>query len=143
MQLPTSQPSGKPRVLYRRVALCIVFLWFAVGGVGHFVAPAFFLKIVPPGLPWRLAAVYISGFFELTGALALRRMKYRRAAGIGLICLTVAVTPANVYMWLNAELFPTVPEILLSARLILQAFLLWLIWWSTQASDTIVTTQIR
>jgi uncharacterized membrane protein len=130
-------------VTYKKIALFVVFLWFAIGGVGHFVAPAFFLKIVPPGLPWRVEAVYISGFFELTGALALLRIKYRRAAGIGLVCLTIAVTPANVYMWLNPQLFPTVPEILLSARLILQIFLVWLILWSTQPTPTTVTTRIR
>lgn len=121
--------------LYKKSALSIVFLWFAIGGVGHFAAPNFFLKIVPPGLPLRLEAVYLSGFFELVGAFALLRMKYRHVAGIGLICLTLAVTPANVYMWRNPQLFLEVPEILLLARLIVQVFLVWLIWWSTQPTD--------
>ena len=116
---------------HKKIALSIVFLWFAIGGTGHFLAPDFFLKIVPPALPMRLPAVYLSGLFELVGALALLHTKYRRAAGIGLMCLSIAVTPANVYMWQHPELFPQVPEALLLMRLVLQAFLLWLIWWST------------
>ncbi len=117
---------------YKRVALAVIFIWFMAGGIGHFIAPEFFLKIVPPTLPFRLQAVYISGFFELLGALALLSARYRRAAGIGLCLLTVAVTPANIYMWANSHLFPSVPEIILSLRLVLQLVLLATIWWATQ-----------
>jgi uncharacterized membrane protein len=116
----------------RKLVLMLVFLWFAVGGVGHFLAPDFFMKIIPPDLPYRLEAVYVSGFFELLGAAALLITVLRRPAGIGLIVLTVAVTPANVYMWANPGLFPAIPEALLALRLVLQAVLLGAIWWSTQ-----------
>ena len=122
-------------MLYKKFALSAVFLWFAIGSIAHFVVPDFFLKIIPPSLPLRLQAVYVSGFFELMGALALPHMTYRRAAGIGLICLTIAVTPANVYMWLYPELFPSVPEVLLWMRLVLQVLLLWLIGWATGPSQ--------
>jgi uncharacterized membrane protein len=117
----------------RNIALAFVFLWFAIGGVAHFVLPDFFLKIVPPDLPLRMEAVYISGFFELLGAAALLHGPLRRAAGLGLFLLVIVVTPANVYMWRHAGLFPEIPQILLALRLILQVLLLALIWWSTQA----------
>ena len=116
----------------RKLVLTLVFLWFAVGGAGHFLAPDFFMKIIPPALPYRLEAVYISGFFELLGAAALLITVLRRPAGIGLIALTVAVTPANVYMWANPGLFPAIPEVLLALRLVLQIALMGAIWWSTQ-----------
>jgi uncharacterized membrane protein len=116
----------------KKWVLVLVFAWFSIGGAGHFLAPAFFMKIVPPGLPYRLEAVYISGLFELLGAAALLVPALRRMAGIGLIALTVAVTPANVYMWANPGLFPAIPEILLGLRLVLQALLLAAIWWVTQ-----------
>lgn len=115
----------------KKLALAFVFIWFVVGGFSHLVAPEFFLKIVPPSLPLRIQAVYISGFFELMGAFGLLILKCRRAAGIGLMVLTVAVTPANIYMWLNPQLFPTIPETLLAARLLVQLILLALIWWAT------------
>ncbi|KAF3996314.1 DoxX family protein [Glaciimonas immobilis] len=118
-------------MLYKRIALGIVFIWFAVGGSGHFIAPDFFIKIIPPDLPWRMPAVYISGFFELAGALGLIFYRTRRMAGVGLLVLTIVVTPANVYMWRNAALFPMVSETLLAFRLILQIGLLACIWWGS------------
>ncbi|MEO7107009.1 MAG: hypothetical protein ABIZ09_11585 [Rhodoferax sp.] len=123
---------------YKKIALSIVFLWFLIGGMGHFLAPDFFLKIIPPGLPFRLEAVYISGFFELLGALALTSLRYRRIAGVGLFLLTIAVTPANIYMLMNPKIFSTVPEVLLWLRLVLQIILLWAIWWSTLPLKKIV-----
>ncbi|MQR00824.1 hypothetical protein GEV47_09025 [Glaciimonas sp. GS1] len=115
----------------KKAGLAIIFFWFLIGGIGHFLAPDFFLKIVPPDLPFRIQAVYISGFFELLGAIGLCHNKTRRMAGIGLFVLTIAVTPANVYMWTHPQLFPTIPEILLGLRLILQLALLATIWWAT------------
>ena len=116
----------------RKIVLALVFAWFSIGGLGHFLAPDFFLKIIPPGLPYKLEAVYVSGLFELLGAAALLFAGLRRMAGVGLIALTLAVTPANVYMWANPELFPAIPEILLVLRLVLQALLVAAIWCSTQ-----------
>lgn len=118
---------------YRALGLAIVFIWFTVGGIGHFLAPDFFLKIVPPGLPFRREAVYVSGFFELVGALLLLSAKRRRAAGLGLFALTIAVTPANIYMLTHSHLFPTIPEVVLVLRLGLQVMLLIVIWSVTQS----------
>lgn len=117
---------------YKRWGLIVVFIWFSAGGIAHFLVPEFFLKIVPPSLPLRIEAVYISGFFELLGALLLLSPRWRRWAGIGLILLTLAVTPANVYMWSNSHLFPRAPEFLLALRLVLQVMLIATIWWVTQ-----------
>jgi len=113
---------------YKKIALAIVVIWFIVGGLGHFIAPEFFLKIIPPSLPFRLEAVYITGFLEILGALGLLYRPTRKWAGVGLILLTIAVTPANIYMWLNPQLFSNVAESLLAGRLILQLGLLALIW---------------
>jgi uncharacterized membrane protein len=61
--------SSRPRIsLRRRVALAFVFLWFFIGGLAHFVFTSAELQIVPPYIPYALAVVYISGFFELLGA---------------------------------------------------------------------------
>jgi uncharacterized membrane protein len=112
--------------------LAVVFIWFFLGGIGHFTSTEFFVSIVPPWVPWPLTAVYVSGVFELLGAFGLLHARTRRVAGIGLFLLTLAVTPANVHMWLHPELFPNVSPVALSVRLIIQVALLWCIWWSTQ-----------
>jgi uncharacterized membrane protein len=116
------------------VGLGIVFLWFVVGGYFHFATPEAFVRIVPPYVPYPLAVVYISGCFELLGAVGILLPKWRSKAGIGLFVLTICVTPANVFMWMNPQLFPSMSETLLGVRLVVQVALLACIWWSTRSS---------
>jgi uncharacterized membrane protein len=116
--------------IVKRVGLVLVFLWFMIGGVAHFSLTEAEMRIVPPSIPWPRAAVLISGVFELLGAVGILIPVTRRAAGIGLFLLTIAVTPANVYMLQHAELF-NVPRWALVIRLPFQAVLLALIIWST------------
>lgn len=110
--------------------LAIVFIWFFVGGIMHFAATAIEASIVPSYIPWPVAAVLVSGAFELLGAVGILIASVRKAAGIGLVLLTLAVTPANIYMLQHPELFK-VPLWALWLRLPIQVALLWLIWWST------------
>jgi uncharacterized membrane protein len=116
--------------LFRRIGLILVFLWFLFGGVAHFSLTEVEMRIVPPAIPWPRAAVLISGVFELLGAVGILIPATRRPAGIGLFLLTIAVTPANIYMLQHAELF-NVPRWALIVRLPFQAVLLALILWST------------
>ncbi|MCB9785319.1 MAG: DoxX family membrane protein [Deltaproteobacteria bacterium] len=100
-------------------------------GVSHFTDPAPFVAIVPPLLPAPLALVYISGFFEVLGGLGLVPRATRRAAGLGLVALYVAVFPANIYMAvadvpMNGQ---HLPPALLWGRLPLQLVLIaWALW---------------
>ncbi len=112
------------------IGLTIVFLWFFIGGIAHFVATEAEMRIVPPYIPWPWAAVIVSGVFELLGAVGILWRPTRRIAGLGLMALTVAVTPAHIYMLQQPGLFG-VPVWALWLRLPIQAGLLWLIWWST------------
>jgi uncharacterized membrane protein len=107
--------------------LAFVFLWFLVGGIAHFAFTETGMRIVPPWLPWPRAVVLVSGVFELVGAAGLLHPRTRRWAAWGLFALTVAVTPANIYMLQHAELFPNIPVWALVARLPLQVLLLVLI----------------
>jgi uncharacterized membrane protein len=117
--------SGAPK----RAGLAVVFLWFLIGGIAHFTATQLEMTIVPSYIPWPRAAVLVSGVFELLGAGGLLYQPTRRAAGVGLFALTIAVTPAHIYMLQRPELF-AVPYWALILRLPLQAALLALIAWS-------------
>jgi uncharacterized membrane protein len=114
----------------RRIGRAFVFLWFLVGGIAHFAATDTEVRLVPPSIPWPLAAVWVSGVFELLGAAGLLFATTRRAAGIGLFALTVCVTPVHIHMLQRPDLFD-VPYWALVLRLPLQAALLVLIVWST------------
>jgi uncharacterized membrane protein len=133
--------------ILKRIGLSAVFLWFLIGGVAHFTATDIEMRIVPPAIPWPRATVLISGVFELLGAAGILIPATRRAAGIGLFILTIAVTPANgiglfiltiavtpanIYMLQHAELF-NVPRWALILRLPFQVALLALILWCTKA----------
>jgi uncharacterized membrane protein len=114
------------QVPVKAAGVAFVFLWFLIGGIAHFVATAAEMRIVPPYIPWPRVAVLASGVFELLGAAGLVYAPTRRAAGIGLFALTIAVTPVHIYMLQRPERFD-VPYWLLVLRLPLQCALLALI----------------
>jgi len=114
----------------RRAGLGFVFLWFFIGGIAHFAATDLEVRIVPPYVPSPRLTVLVTGVFELLGAAGLLLHATRRAAGWGLFALTIAVTPANVYMLQHADAFG-IPYWLLLLRLPVQVALLALIAWST------------
>jgi uncharacterized membrane protein len=131
----------------RQIGLCVgvgfVFpWWFAIGGVAHFAATGVEMRIVPPYIPWSRSVVLVSGVFELLGAAGLLFRQTRRAAGMGLFALTIAVTPTHIYMLQRPELF-AVPYWALILRLPLQAALLALIAWCTIRPPRIADTNTQ
>ncbi|MEH6637448.1 MAG: DoxX family protein [Halioglobus sp.] len=119
---------------WKYLGLTVVFLWFMGGGITHFTNPDFFVSIMPPYVGWHLEIVYISGALEILGAIGILIPRLRQWSGNALIALVICVTPANIHMWLHPELFPDVPAVFLSIRLLVQVLLLWCIWWSTRAA---------
>jgi len=124
---PAPTPGALERL--RWLGLGVVILWFLIGGIAHFAATELEMRIVPSYIPWPRLAVLASGVFELLGAAGLLYRQWRRAAGVGLFALTLAVTPANVYMLQHFASFG-VPVWLLVLRLPAQVALLSLIVWS-------------
>jgi uncharacterized membrane protein len=98
-------------------------------GIDHFVAPDFFVRIVPRVLPAPLVLVWVSGFFEALGGVGLLIPRVRRAAGIGLVLLYVAVFPANINMCLHPELGGSIPLWALWMRLPFQLVFIALALW--------------
>jgi len=103
-----------------------------IGGIAHFTNTEFFLSIMPSWLPLPHTLVYVSGALEILGAIGIVLPWTRSLSGFCLIALTIAVTPVNVHMWLNSELFPDVTQTQLAIRLVIQGVLLAVIWWSTR-----------
>ena len=111
-----------PKGILRKLSVFTLSVFFISFGIDHFVNPEFYLSIMPPNLPLKLEAVYISGLFEILGGVGVLIASTRKIASLGLVTLLVAVYPANIYMALNPERFPEVSINALYFRLVLQFF---------------------
>jgi uncharacterized membrane protein len=104
---------------------------FVSAGVNHFINPAFYLRIMPPYLPWHEFLVQLSGICEIFLGVLLLIPKYSRFAAWGLIALLIAVFPANIYMAMNSELFPDINPVFIGLRLPIQLLLMaWAFWFT-------------
>ena len=106
-----------------KLSVWVMAAGYVFTGAAHFTHTADFLKIVPPYLPFHLALVYISGFFEIALALATLFKRTRRWACYGIIALLIAVLPANIYMLTNGA-GSTLPHWILVVRIPFQAVLI-------------------
>ncbi|MBS00911.1 MAG: DoxX family protein [Candidatus Marinimicrobia bacterium] len=99
--------------IFLEIGSIIIMSIFYVGiGIKHFTNPMWFVKIVPPILPYKLSLVYISGFFEILFGIMLLFPYTRYIAAWGLIMLLIAVFPANIYLAMtNGAALNTTPLI--------------------------------
>jgi uncharacterized membrane protein len=114
-----------------KTASRFVFGNFFIGaGLWHFAHTDFYMKIMPPYLPWHLALVYVSGVFEIALGEMLLFRRTQWLAAWGLILLLIAVFPANIYAYQHQEIIPA-PPLFHLLRLPLQAVLiLWAYWYT-------------
>ena len=109
----------------------LLALSLVVTGTLHILRPDFYLKIMPPYMPWPLELVYLSGAIGLLLGLLLLLPRCSRWAAWGIIALLIAVFPANLYLYQHQEIMPG-PPLLHLLRLPLQAaFILWAFWHTT------------
>ena len=62
------------------LSIYVMGLFYVMIGLKHFLDPEWFVRIVPPILPFKLALVYISGFFEIFLGILLVIPNYRYIA---------------------------------------------------------------
>lgn len=127
-----SEAAAPRRSVWRMIGRAIVFVWFFLGGIGHFVLTKTFVSVVPPYVPFPLEMVYFTGVCEIAGALALLYKPLRHVAGWCLIALTICVTPVHIQMLIEADKYTALGPAVLWARLIIQPILIWVIWASTK-----------
>ena len=118
----------------QRIALVLAAIFYIGAGILHFTKTEFYLKIVPPYIPWHLAMVCISGVCEIAGGIGLLIWRVRRAAAWGLVALLIAVFPANIYMVTDpvAAGAASLSPLVLWGRLPLQLVFIWWVLWATQ-----------
>ena len=114
------------------VLLITLSLLFINIGIDHFVNPDFYRSIMPAYLPMHTEAIYISGFFEILGGVAILFPKLRSMAGWGLVLLLIVVFPVNIHMAVNPDLFPDIPLSFLYIRLALQFIIIYWTYFTTR-----------
>jgi len=114
------------------VLLIALSLLFINIGIDHFVNPDFYRNIMPAYLPMHTEAIYISGFFEILGGVAILFPKLRSMAGWGVVLLLIVVFPVNIHMAVNPDLFPDIPLSFLYIRLVLQFIIIYWTYFATQ-----------
>ena len=107
----------------RLIFKCLLALLMVTAGIGHFLNPDFFLKIMPPYLPFHRELVYLSGLFEIALGITLLIPTLSQLAAWGIIALLIVVFPANIYLYQHQEIVPASPLVHL-IRLLLQAVLI-------------------
>ena len=96
---------------------------FLIAGIGHFVRADFFVRIMPPYIPWHRPLVFVSGAIEILLGILLLVPRFSRVAAWDLIALLLAVFPANIYVFQHQQMFPLHPALHL-LRLPLQGVLI-------------------
>lgn len=97
--------------------------FYILAGANHFIMPNFYLKIIPPYLPFPKAINISSGILEIVLGVLLLTPMYSIYAAWGIILLLVFVFPANIY---HFQISKGKMELLSLIRLPIQLlFVLW------------------
>jgi uncharacterized membrane protein len=104
---------------------------FILAGFNHFRDPDFYLRIMPPYLPWPSALHLTAGVFEVVLGVMLLVPRFQKLAAWGLIALLVAFFPVHIHMVVHHDQYE-VRLSLLWIRLLLQFVLIALAWWFTK-----------
>jgi uncharacterized membrane protein len=123
--------------LVRNILKWILGIGMVLAGVNHFINPDFYLKIMPPYLPWHLFLIYLSGVIEIALGTLLLVPKFQRPAGWGIILLLIAVFPANIHMAMNTGLYPDINPAMIYFRLPLQfVAMAWAYWYTREEQNS-------
>ncbi len=119
----------------KRVLLWVMAAAYVLGGINHLLNPAFYVAIIPPGLPnpeWLNVA---AGLAEIVLGVFVLEPRVRVFAAWGIIALLIAIFPANVYV-AQVNLGPEGPGsgggLGNWVRLPFQALLILWAWWYTR-----------
>ena len=127
----------KPLKYWRTSGRYALVIMFFFTGATHFTGLKYdYAAMIPAPLPNDLWVIYLTGIFEIAGAMGLLIPQTRRIAAIALILLLFAMLPANISAAIQEVPFQGRAATPLWIRLPMQLFFIWMIWWSTlQGND--------
>ena len=107
-------------------------LFYIFGGIKHFTNVGWYMKIMPPYLPYHKELVYLSGAFEILLGLMLLFKKTRFLGGGGLILLLIAIFPANIYLAQTNGVAMNTSPVVAWGRLPFQAVFIAIAYWHSK-----------
>ncbi|MDH5581590.1 MAG: hypothetical protein OEY33_06770 [Bdellovibrionales bacterium] len=84
----------------------VLFIIFASSGIGHFIAKDFYLRLVPPYIPFAEAVVAITGVLVILMGVGIITPGIKKFTAKAMVAFTLCTMPSIVYLISHAELFP-------------------------------------
>ena len=109
-------------------------LFFAFTSLGHFVRTEAMAEMLPASVPYRLELIYLTGVFELLGAIGVWIPRLTKLTGLLLILMLIGVLPANIYSAFNRVEFGghDAGPLYLLIRVPFQLFTIWWTYFATE-----------
>lgn len=120
------------------IVIGILFLMFALVGLGHFMVPEMFVAIMPHNIPQKELLVLITGIAEVAGAVLLLVPPTRRLGATIILLLLLAYVPVHVNMCFDPDTLGDMPVWAAWLRLLFQFVLIY--WAATLTAKTPKTT---
>lgn len=107
---------------------------FILAGFNHFRDPKFYMRIMPPYLPWPSALHLTAGAFEVALGVMLLIPRFQKMAAWGLIAMLLVFFTVHIHMVVHHDQYE-VRLSLLWVRLFLQFVLIAWAWWFTKVYE--------
>jgi uncharacterized membrane protein len=132
----TSEPPIDRSRNARAVMRWLLAALYTAAGIAHLLAPQEFLAITPSWVPFAPQVIFITGWCELAGSVALVTKPLRWWAGVALAAYAIGVWPANFKHAIDGVQLPYITNSWLyhGPRLAFQPVL---VWWALYCADVI------
>ena len=90
-----------------------LFLVFFSTGLGHFLETDFYLKMMPPYIPFHLGIVLVTGFCECLMAIFIIIPETKKYSARFMVVFLISYLPAVFHMLTNMSAFPEISSQLL------------------------------
>lgn len=117
----------------------LMALLYIAAGVNHFINPDFYIRIMPPYIPWHGFMVAASGVAEIALGVGLLIPATRALAAWGIVAMLLVFMVVHLHMLFNPQDYANVSVYALLARVLFQFPLILWAWWYTRPDAKVAT----
>lgn len=86
----------------------VLFIIFMSSGIGHFVAKDFYLRLVPPYVPFPEAVILVTGALVLLMGIGIVTPGVKKVTAKCMALFALCTMPSIIYLVSNPTLFPEI-----------------------------------